>query len=352
MKKIINILTLVVLAVFVSGCSLGGSGTAKIKTTGSIWKSTDGGKTWTVKNKTASKNNSGIADANILAVAINPYDSNNVLFGTKNNGIIRTSDGGETLETTKFVSEKVYGLAFDLSDGRIIYASGVWDKRGKIWKSTDGGENWTEIFTSASEGPLVISLNVDKKNSNIIYASTSDNQVLKSTDAGGSWKNIFQAPSPVLQVAIDGNNSNLLYFNVQQNGIYRSRDGGLGVENITQEISKVSKGSNSFNFLETDPNNSGWVYAAGAVGILRSKDNGATWEKINTLDDPQTFPVASVAIKKGNSSEIVYGAARAVYKSDNQGANWTPFQLADTKPVKVLKYSLTDPQLIYLGTSK
>ena len=75
-------------------------------------------------------------------------------------------------------------------------------------------------------------------------------------------------------------------------------------------------------------------------------------KKINTLDDPQTFPVASVAIKKGNSSEIVYGAARAVYKSDNQGANWTPFQLADTKPVKVLKYSLTDPQLIYLGTSK
>ncbi len=350
MKKIITVSILAFSLLFISGCSLGSTSTTK--TTGSIWKSIDSGKTWIVKNKTVNKANAGIADAEILSIAINPYDSSNVLFGTKKNGIIKTNDGGETLDNTNFISEKVYGLVFNPADGRIIYASGVWQKRGKIFKSTDNGETWTEIFTIASDGPLVINLNIDKKNSDTIYASTSDNQVLKSTDAGVSWKNIFQAPSPVLQTAIDSSNNNLVYFNVQGNGLYRSREGGMNAENITKEISKVSKNNNDFNFIETDPNNAGWIYVVGLAGILRSKDGGNSWEQIKPLDDPQTFPVKSVAIKQGNSNEIVYGAARAVYKSDNQGTNWMTFQLADSKSVKVLEYSSTDPQIIYLGTSK
>jgi photosystem II stability/assembly factor-like uncharacterized protein len=307
---------------------------------------------WKVKNKTTSSSKASIADANILSIAINPFDSQNVLFGTKDDGIIRTIDGGETLESTKFISEKVYGLAFDPSDGRIIYASGVWQERGKIWKSTDGGENWTEIFTAASDGPLVISLVIDKKNPKIIYVSTSDSQVLKSLDGGASWKNIFQAHSPVLQIAIDSANSNLIYFNLQKNGIYRSREGGLKSENIAEGIAKVSGGRNEFNFIKTDPNNGNWVYAVGNAGILKSKDGGNKWEKIKILSDAQTFPATSIAIKYGNSNELVYSAAKTVYKSDDQGTSWTPFQLADSKSVKILEYSAADPQIIFLGTNK
>jgi len=353
MKNVKKIFCLAFLAIVFSGCSLNGIGTTPaVKTTGSVWKSIDGGKTWVVKNKTANKSESAIADADILSISINPYDSNNVLFGTKDDGIIKTVDGGETLSKTKFVSEKVYGLAFDPMDGRIIYASGVWQKRGKIWKSTDSGENWTEIFTAVTEGPLVINLNIDKKNPNIIYVSTSDNQVLKSIDAGQSWKNIFQAPSPVVQIALDSSNSNLIYFNVQNNGIYRSREGGMNAESISKEVSKISNNNNKFNLVETDPNNSNWVYAVGSVGILRSKDGGNNWEKIETLNDSQSFPVTSIAIRRGNSNEIVYSAAKTAYKSDDQGVNWMSFQLTDTKSVRVLKYDMNDTQLIYLGTSK
>ncbi len=353
MKKVIKIFCLVIFLVFASGCSLNGAKTTStVKTTGSIWKSVDGGKTWTVKNKTANKVSSAIADADILSIAVNPFDSNNVLFGTKSNGIIKTIDGGETLDVTNFISEKVYGLVFDPQDGRIVYASGVWQKRGKIWKTTDGGENWAEIFTAASEGPLVINLNIDKKNSSVIYASTSDNQVLKSVDAGHSWKNIFQSPVPVLQVVLDSRNSNLVYFNLQKQGIYRSREGGINAEDITKEISKTSGNNNDFNLVESDTNNTGWLYAVGSTGILRSKDTGNNWEKIKTLSDSQIFPVTSVAIKQGNSAEIIYGAARTTYKSNDQGVNWAPFQLTDTKSVRIIKYSPVDPQIIYLGTSK
>jgi hypothetical protein len=56
MSKFIKISIIGISVVFFSGCSLSGS-TAPPKTTGSVWKSVDGGKTWVVKNKTINKSN-------------------------------------------------------------------------------------------------------------------------------------------------------------------------------------------------------------------------------------------------------------------------------------------------------
>jgi photosystem II stability/assembly factor-like uncharacterized protein len=351
MKNFVKILIASFFLLILSGCSLTNPMASTVSTPskiGSILKSTDGGKTWTVKNKTEAK--ADIANLDILSIAINPYDSNNVFFGARTGGIIKTNDGGETLLQTNFISEKVYGLALSPYDGRVLYASGVWQKRGKIFKSPDGGENWSEIYTTASEGPLVISLTIDKVVPNIIYATTSDSQVLKSVDAGGSWKNIFSAPSPVVQVAIDSENNNLVYFNTQSSGIFRSRAAGLNPENITKQISGTAFGNSNFKFIETDPTRSGWVYATGQVGILRSKDGGNRWERINVLDDPQKFPVTSLAINFKNPLEIIYGAAKSVYRSGDEGNNWTPFQIESNRSqVKVLKYSVLDSNIIFAG---
>lgn len=353
MKKFVKTFILIYFLLFVSGCSTDGLSTQEtVKTTGSVWKSTNSGKNWAVKNKTADENKSSIADADILNIAINPYDSNDVLFGTRNSGIIRTKDGGETLETTNFISEKVYGLVFDPIDGRIFYASGAWQKRGKIFKTTDGGEKWTEIFTAASEGPLIISMAIDRNNPTVLYASVSDNQIIKSTDAGISWKNIFQAPAPVLQISVDRFDSNLVYFNVQGSGVYRSREGGANAISLYDKTSKVAAGNTEIKFITTDPSNAQWIYAVGGIGIVRSKNEGEDWEKVRALNDPQAFPVTSIAISPANSNEIIYGSAKAVYKSEDQGVNWATYQLADTKTVKILKYSLADPEIVYLGTSK
>ena len=128
---------------------------------------------------------------------------------------------------------------------------------------------------------------------------------------------------------------------------------GLFMRNWDSLINNDIEGNNNdFNLVESDTNNTGWLYAVGSTGILRSKDTGNNWEKIKTLSDSQIFPVTSVAIKQGNSAEIIYGAARTTYKSNDQGVNWAPFQLTDTKSVRIIKYSPVDPQIIYLGTSK
>lgn len=340
-----------------SGCSLGSpaapaqDATAKKDLPSSIWKSADAGIEWEAKaNMTGSK--IALDTIDVLSIAINPTDPNMALFGTIGNGIFKTTDGGQTIQPTNFISEKVYGLGFDPKDGKIIYASGVWQGRGKIFKSVDSGDNWKEIYTVAANGPLVISLTIDVNSTNVVYVTTSDNQVLKSMDGGETWKNIYSAESPAPKFAIDRRNSNSIYFLTVTGNVFRSRDGGQKFEDVSQRISAVSNGNQDFKIIITDPTNAGWAYVAGAAGLYRTKNSGDSWEKIFVLDNPQNFPLTALAISPKNSNEIVYGASQATYRSTDGGKNWATHQFVSARAVNVLKYSEKDANIIYLGFKK
>lgn len=354
MKKIIISLIILVSATVLSGCSLlstTSKTTAPVANpNNSVWASFDSGKTWL--NNFLPNGKTDISGADVLSIAINPFDAKNVFVGTRGGGILKTDNGGDNWEYLNFQPEKVYGLDIDSRDGKIIYASGVWQKRGKIYKSLNAGEKWEEIYTAASAGPLVISLAVDKRNPNIVYVTTSDNQIIKTTDGGTSWGNIFTATSPVLDVAIDSGNSNLIYAITQSGDLMRSQDAGKKFENLSRQIGSVMKININFNIIETDPANSNWIYASGQEGLFRSKDAGDNWEKIEILSNPQTFPLKALAINPKNSREIVYGAAQAAYRSLDGGSNWETFQFNVSKTVRVIKYAPSDSTNLYLGFSK
>lgn len=348
MKKYIAFSALLILAtVFLSGCSLAPANQTPVIVapvvikSSSVLKSTDGGKNWEFKGQTSEK--ISLDSVDVISMAINPYDNKNVLVGTLKGGIFKTDDAGENWSLLKFQADKVYGLAIDPVDSRIIYASGVWQNRGKIFKSVDSGSVWNEIYTEPSNGPLVISLTLNKKHSNVLYVTTSDNQVLESVDAGTSWKNIYVTDSPVLRIAVDSVNDNLLYLNLLSGKILKSTDAGKTINEI-----KINTASQGIGVVETDSVNASWVYAAGQAGIFRSKDAGGSWETLKTLGDAKTSPVKALAINPNNSQEIMYGAAQATYKSMDGGVTWIPFQLETAKNVSVLKYS-TELDVVYLG---
>jgi photosystem II stability/assembly factor-like uncharacterized protein len=347
MKKYLYIVNIFLVAGFLSGCSL--SANPKATTTekvpvSNILKSTDGGVTWEAKDKTQDKVN--LASVEVLSMAFNPYDGAISFFGTLDDGILKTNDSGENWSLLNFPAKKVYGLAIDNIDSRIIYASGVWQGRGKIFKSINGGSDWNETYTAPSNGPLVISLTMSKKDSNILFATTSDKQVMKSIDAGTSWKNIYSSQSPVEKIALDSANDNLLYLNLANGTILRSTDGGNTIDTNLKDV------RSGISNIETDPSHTNWVYAAGQAGLFRSKDAGDTWEILKTLSDSNAFPVRALAINQFNSNEIVYGAAQATYRSVDGGVNWTPFQLATKNTVSILKYSPIEMNVVYLGLRK
>jgi len=316
----------------------------------SIWKSTDEGKNFSAKTTVNEKPT--VTDLDVLQIAVNPMDPNNIFVGLRSGGIVKTNDGGEHWDTTNFVSDKVYGIAIDPTSGQTIYASGVWQGRGKIFKSDDAGADWKEIYTKPANGPLVISLTIDKINPSIVYATTSDNEVIKSSDAGATWQNIYQDTSPVVKVAIDSVNDNLIYIFDLSGNIFSSTDGGKNFTDIGKNLSYQLVPNKNFTVMRTDPIKAGWVYLAGGGGIVRSQDAGKTWEKIVALDNPQNFPVSALAIDPHNSDEIIYGAAQAVYKSVDGGKNWSTYQFAVGKKVNAIEYDPTNTSTIYLGFSK
>lgn len=363
MKKYF-ILASILAAVFVlTGCSIGmptpslNQQPKESTFTQSIWKSTDGGKTWGAINKYTGK--LAAADPDIFRIAIDPLDSNNIYLGLRTGGVLKSTDAGEHWQATNFVSEKVYGLEIDPTDGKTLYVSGVWQNIGKFFKSTDGGQNWTEIYTeAAANGPLIIASAIDKNNHQVVYASDSGNIVLKSSDGGSSWKNVYKANSPVIKIAIDSRDSNLIYLLTNDGGIIRSRDGAGTFQDITANTSGKAGFSGgfgirgSFKVLAVDPGMSQGVYLAGGQGIIRSNDGGDNWTQVAALNDAENYPVSAIAINPKNSREIVYGAAQAIYKSTDGGSNWTTFQFSTPKSISAIEYDPVNPNVIYLGLKK
>ncbi|EKE10902.1 MAG: hypothetical protein ACD_15C00179G0001 [uncultured bacterium] len=336
--------TFIILSIFsFSGCSLapepkvGVSGGA----TSSIMKTIDGGVSWEAKGKTAGKVSLNSVD--VLSLAINPYDGKNVFVGTLRNGILKTDNGGEDWSLLNFPAAKVYGLLIDNMQSHIMYATGVWQGYGKIFKSVDSGNEWNEIYTSPSNGPIVVSLTMDKFNSNTIYATISDRQIIKSVDGGSSWQNIFAAPGPVTKLSIDSTNPNLIYILMVGGTVMRSMDGGRTFDPITNNIGSGSE------TIETDPINSNTVYTGGRNGLYRSKDAGNNWEEIRVLNDPKIFPIKAIAVNPSNSGEILYGANQAVYKSIDGGQSWSSFQLETKKIIDIIRYDVNASNTAYIG---
>jgi len=349
MRKIKLSVLAIVISFVLSGCSISNL-SSNSKGLGSIWKSVDGGKTWEVKNKIDEK--TSIPQVDVLNIAINRNDPKNVYIGTQNGILLATTNGGDTWKKLNFTSTKIYGLDIDPLDGKIVYASGLWNKRGKIFKSLDGGENWKEVFTTPAEGPLVVSLIVNKQNSKELYASISDGQIIKSQDAGESWKNIYTDRSPITKISLDAKNDKLIYAVTLAGEIFRSKDAGQTFEDISKNTKDILKSKLDFSNVETDPQNENWVYASGVFGMIVSKDGGEKWQAIlSIMNNSKDFPIKTIAINPLNSKEISYGASMAVYKSVDEGNSWMTSQFESGKTIKVLKYDPVDPNTLYVGFS-
>jgi len=351
MRRYIIFPVVIILALVFSGCVNDGNGEEEMQTLApSVWKSSDSGKSWEVKNTGVGEMSNLAPD--VLSLAINPNDPNHVRLGLRSGGIIETTDGGKTWRQTIFISDKVYGMEFDPVDSRIFYASGVWQGRGKVWKTRDGGENWEEIWTASADGPLVIAMAIDPADPRWIYISTSDKQVLKSENGGVTWRNIFDASDPVVKIGIDKINPDTVYLLTTDGLFLRSLNGGNSFEDLTSRVRQLNSSSGGFSVLEVDPNLTGGIYLAGVSGMIRSNDGGTNWQVVNVLSESDAWPVRALAIRPGDSREIIYTAGQTSYRSTDGGLNWSTFQFSTGKSFSNVEYSLANPNESYLTFSE
>lgn len=165
---------------FFNADAIGGTG---------IYKSIDGGETWTLLNWTSGWDN-------VCRIAISPTNPNVLLAAKRSGGILRSTNGG-ALWSTRLSAQGSFYVAFDPTDGNkavahvIDYDWNVNDWTHRAVYSTNGGQNWTTSSGGLSQVTGFgsrIELAYAPSSPNIVYASNAgDGKVWKSTDGGQSY---------------------------------------------------------------------------------------------------------------------------------------------------------------------
>ncbi len=307
-----------------------------------IYRSSDGGDTWTALNE--------VPDSQIPPLAIDLQNSSTIYAGSIGSGMFKSSDGGTTwIHSSRGLSAVgVYGLTVDHSNSATIYA-GTYQG---VFKSTDSGSTWSRKISDPT-APVVI----DPSNPATIYA-ISIGYILKSTDGGETWRNL-PGIGDVDALAIDPNNPKTLYAGISSppygpgssaTGVYRTDDGG---ETWRPANVGLPTGRNTIDFVAVDPRNSATVYAATFYGspppdgsVYRSTDGGGTWTQINT-----ERAITAMALDTQNAGTIYAATSgKGLLKTVDGGDSWIQLgNMLNDKSIKALAVEGT-PSVLYAGT--
>ncbi|NER13171.1 glycosyl hydrolase [Leptobacterium flavescens] len=305
-----------------------------------ILKSTDRGKTW---------QNVGLPDSHHIGrILINPNNPDEVVIGVtghlyspnESRGIYKTTDGGKTWQKTLFINNETGIIDVVATPGNfnVMYAA-AWEKDRKAWnflgngddsgiyKSTDGGDNWTLITTKGSgfptgEGVGRIGLIVFDENT--LYA-VHDNQfhrksTTKKSTSDALTKEDFKSMSTQDFLNLDNKKLNNYLKNNGFQEKYRA-------DNVKQMVRSGSvKPVDLARYLE---NANALLFDTPVIGaeVYRSDDAGKSWKKthkdyIDGLFFSYGYYFAQIAVDPNDKNKI-YLAGVPLIKSDDGGKTFS-----------------------------
>ena len=261
-----------------------------------VWKSTDAGKTWQYM---------GLKETQYIArVRIHPTNPDIVYVGAlghvfgpnKERGVYRTTDGGRTWKNILFRNDStgVADMIMDPSNPKIIYVT-FWQAGRKPWqlvsggmgsgifKTTDGGDTWTEITRNPGlpqSGPLgAIGITVSAAKTSRLWAIVEhepNGGVYRSDDAGATWtfmtgdRNLRQRAWYYSKLYADPKDTNVVYG--PQVSPLVSKDGGKTF------VRGFGGGDNHDIWIDpTDPKR---IAVAHDNGLIVTKDGGTTSTRV------------------------------------------------------------------------
>jgi photosystem II stability/assembly factor-like uncharacterized protein len=222
-----------------------------------VWRSTDGGSSWT---------HLGLGDTErIKRIVVDPRDPDVALVcalghswgPNAERGVFKTTDAGETWSKVLYIDEDTgcSDIDIDLSNPRNVYA-GMWTFRRKPWRfddggretalyiSRDGGDTWNKVTTTPDEPMARIGISVAQSRPSIVYLITeypTAGTLFRSEDYGETWDMINDdrnqlnfRPFYYSDVFVDPSDHNTLF--TLSGGLSKSTDGGRTFDRIAQDV--------------------------------------------------------------------------------------------------------------------
>ena len=319
-------------------------------TGGGLWKTADGGQLWENISdgyfKTSSVGAVAVSesDPNIVYVGMGEHAPRGVMT-SYGDGVYKSNDSGKTwkhmgLKATQHISR----IVIDPKNPNILFVAaqgalyGPNKERG-IFKSIDGGENWTNILyvnnlTGASE------LSIDANNPLVLYAAMWEHQrtpwkvisggvgsgLYKTTDGGTTWNTIHTGlpkEKGKMAIAVSRSNSEKVYALVESDsdkelgGLFVSNNSGENWSRISSDHSLIQR---AWYYIELfiDPNDEETVYVLNARA-QRSIDGGKTWSTITGTHGDHH----DLWINPKNSKNMIIANDGGAAVSYNYGKSWS-----------------------------
>lgn len=247
-----------------------------------------------------------------------------------------------------------------------------------------GQEDW-ELVGPFNVGGRVTDIEMPPDDSETIYACAATGGIWKSTDKGKSWNQIFENPftQSMGDLGLAPSNSQVLYAGTGEPnggqgsvtydgyGVFRSDDGGTSWTHVGLE------NAGGIGRVEVDPGNENRVFVAAMGnlfsnnpqrGVYRTTDGGATWERVLYLNDstgaidlsihpdnPDIILAAMWERVRGPYHRTYGGPSSGLYKTTDGGENWV--KLTNGLPAGSLgrigvDISMSHPDIIYCSVGK
>jgi len=349
---------------------------------GGVWKTTDAGLVWTPIFD-------GQPIASVGAIAVAPSDRNVIYVGTgesdirsdmsSGNGVYKSVDGGRTwthlgLDDTRQISR----IVVDPRDARTVYvgalgyAYGPNAERG-VYKSSDGGAHWAKVLDQGPEIGIA-DLAICAGNPNVLFATTWHTHrppwstyapidgpgggLYRSEDAGKTWARLEGSGLPTgdwgragVDLAADGRRVYALIQAPIQNsiqatpsktsGLYRSDDGG-NTWTLANNDSRLTSRAWYFSGVTIDPQNPDVVYMPN-VALYRTEDGGKTISIVRGAPGGDDYH--QLWIDPKNSSSLAIATDQGTSISLDRGQTWSSWY---NQPTAQLYHVTTDNQFPYV----
>jgi photosystem II stability/assembly factor-like uncharacterized protein len=260
------------------------------------------------------------------------------------------------------MSGRIAAVAAHNDNGRTTLFVGA--ASGGVWKSLDGGTTFKPVFDKQPVQSIG-AITIDPTNPKTIWVGTGEawtrnsvsvgDGIYKSTDGGETWSNMGLPESErIVRILVHPKNGNVVYACVPgklwsdsaDRGVYKTTDGGKSWSQILKG-GNLSTGCSGLTMDPTNPDvlfaglwdfrRKGWTFRSGGDGpeapsgsaMLRSADGGKTWKPL-THETVKGLPVGpwgrvEVVVAPSNN-KIVYALIEskdsALYRSDDGGSSW------------------------------
>jgi len=329
--------------------------------TGGLWKTTNGGRTWTSLMDnivTSSVGDIGLAPSDPNIVYVGMGEPNGRQSSSIGDGVYKTTDGGQTWTHLGLADTQTIGrIAVHPKDPNIVFVAatghlfGPNEERG-LYKSIDGGKTWEKSkYIDPDTG--FIDVAIDPVTPNIVYAASYQRRrtwwgfngggpgsgLWKSVDTGKTWAKVSGGgwPSPpdgiIGRIGLDIHRANpKIIYAIVEVGAEAGIQVGVGDDGGPGNSGDGQRTQNG------GPNRS---------GVWRSNDQGKTWTFLTNVNNRPIY-YSQIRVDPSNPDKLIQGGATAMISTDS-GKSWRGVQGTGHGDYHAFWISPKDPRVVAVG---